>query len=140
MAITNTNCINSADTGYGCIALDKIEYGCLQAVCPFFKTQEDFEKAEAKCKKRCHDLGIGFLTRDQVIAEMNKASQEQKSRYKKDKAKLVPSVIQYNSSDNEYIHYESIGEAAMKLDMSITKLELLIKKKEEYNGYRFVFA
>lgn len=142
MTPTNPECINSGKLGYECDALVKVQYGCLQGVCPFFKTIEQFEEDEAREKQICLSRGYHFKSREQVIEDMARTTEIQKKRYQKDKkkAKPEPKVLQYNTKENSYIEYDSIGNAVNELMIPRSKLELLIKRGEEYQGYKFILV
>ena len=136
MEISNASCINS-EGGLGCIALDRVQPGCVNGVCPFFKTKGTFNREERRSAKRCADLGIVFASRDEVIKIL-----DQNYRYfekRSNKKKLIPKVVQYNTQENTFTEFNDIGEASAALGMSITKLEVLIKKREEYKGFKYTY-
>lgn len=137
---TNLQCVNSDTVGRYCLALNEIHKNCLKGGCPFYKTDYQFKTGEAKAKRHCDDLGIVFRTRAEVMDDMNKVSQIQKTRYQKEKKTQSLKVIQYNSKENTYVEYDSIESVAKELGVSTEKVERLIKYKEPYKGYRFVFA
>lgn len=142
MTPTNPECINSDKVNYGCEALTKVQYGCLQGVCPFFKSKEEFTECEAREKQRCKSLGFHFKSRTEVIEDMNRTTEEQRKRYYKDRKRRNPvtKVIQYNSSENTYIEYSSVDEAISKAGIPADKLSVLLRTGEEWNGYRFTLA
>lgn len=82
MQQTNSQCINSGKLGYGCVALKDVEYGCLQGICPFYKSNEDFEESEKRAQSRCRALGIHFRSRKEVIDEMNGTTRRDLKRLK----------------------------------------------------------
>ena len=137
---TNLQCVNSDSVGRYCLALNEIHKNCLKGECPFYKTDYQFKTGEAKAKRHCDNLGIVFRTRAEVMEDMNRVSQIQRDRYRKDKAKSQLKVIQYNSKENTYIEYDSIESVAKELGVSTEKVERFIKYKEPYKGFRFVFA
>lgn len=137
---TNLQCVNSDSIGYYCIALNEIHKKCQSAECPFYKTDFQFKVAEAKAKRRCDDLGIRFKTRSQVIEEMSRLSKIQKERYEKEKKRDTFKVIQYNSQEQIYIEHENIENAAEYIKLPIEVVERIIKNKESYKGFKFVYA
>lgn len=139
MVKTNSQCVNAGKLGYGCIALNDVPYGCLQGVCPFCKSTEDFEASEKKAKDRCNALGIHFRTRSEVIDEMSGTTKRGLKRLERERKKLKSSkVIQYNSRANVYIEFNSVDDCAKKLDIPVELLECIIKNKESFRGFRFV--
>lgn len=137
---TNSQCVNSDTLGYFCLALNEIHKKCLKGECPFYKTDYQFKTGEANAKRRCDSLGIVFRTRAEVINDMNRVSQIQKDRYEKERRVQSLKVIQYNSKENTYVEYDSIESVAKSLGIGKDKVEHLIKYREPYKGYRFVFA
>ena len=131
---TNLQCVNSDSVGRYCIALNEIDHGCLAGECPFFMTEYQQKMQEARAKARCLALGINFKSRDRVIRDMSKLN-----RYYTRKPKSEKGVIQFKPSTQEYIEYDSVEDACDALDLSELKLDLLIKKGEKYNGYKFTY-
>lgn len=141
MQQTNSQCINSGKLGYGCVALKAVEYGCLQGVCPFCKSNEDFEESEKRAQSRCRALGIHFRTRDEVIDEMNGTTRRDLKRLERERQKLKTSkVIQYNSRSNMYIEYDNTDKCADALGIPVEVVESIIKKGEVYKGFKFVIG
>ena len=139
MVKTNSQCVNAGKLGYGCIALNDVPYGCLQGVCPFCKSAEDFEASEKKAKDRCNALGIHFRTRSEVIDEMSGTTKRGLKRLERERKKLKSSkVIQYNSRANVYNEFNSVDDCAKELDIPVELLECVIKNKETFRGFRFV--
>lgn len=136
---TNLQCVNSDPIGCYCIALNEIHKKCLKGECPFFKTDYQFKVGEARAKTHCDSLGIVFQTRAEVIESMNRISQVSKDNYRKHRKPEVK-IIQYNSKENTYVEYDSVESASKELGISVEKVEHLVKYKETYKGYRFVFA
>lgn len=141
MQQTNSQCINSGKLGYGCVALKDVEYGCLQGVCPFYKSNEDFEISEKRAQARCRALGIHFRTRDEVIDEMNGTTRRDLKRLERERNRLKTSkVIQFNSRENIYIEYESIDKCAQAIKVPVELIEYIIKSKEPFRGFKFVIG
>lgn len=141
MKQTNSQCVNSGKLGYGCVALNLIPYGCLQGVCPFYKSNEDFEESEKRAQARCRALGIHFRTRDEVIDEMNGTTKRDLKRLERERQKLKTSkVIQFNSRENIYIEYESIDKCAQAIKVPVELMEYIIKSKEPFRGFKFVIG
>lgn len=139
MTKTNSQCVNSGKLGYECMALMKPEYGCLQGICPFYKSIEDFEISEKRAQAKCRALGIHFRTRDEVIDEMNGTTRRDLKRLERERKKMKTSkVIQYNSRDNIYVEYMNVADCAKDLDIPIELLEHIIRNKESFRGFRFV--
>lgn len=136
---TNTMCVNSSASGHGCYALDRPEKGCLKGNCRFYKTEYQLKVDEAKAKSRCEDLGIDFKPRSEVIEEIDRVSKYWKERQTREKMKHPRSIIKYNSRENDYTEYNSLETASKATGISPEKLELLIRKNEEYGGYKFVY-
>ena len=134
---TNERCICSRKHGYGCEALVEEDDGCLDGTCPFYKTEYQQKTQEEVARNRCEELGYTFRTRDEVVNEMNYRSSYDK-KYKKKQKQKDKGVLQFNTLDNEYIEYDSIGSASKILGIPIEKLTLLIRKQEEYKGYKFM--
>lgn len=65
---SNTDCINAGPLGLGCQALTDVQPGCLAGACPFFKTKEENEAQEAKCKERAEHHGYTYKTREETYA------------------------------------------------------------------------
>lgn len=137
---TNLKCVNSDSIGYYCIALKEIDKKCLTGECPFYKTDYQFKVSESKAKERCDCLGYAFKTRTDVIDDMSKVSRVQKDRYNRERKLNSLKVIQYNSQENTYIEHDSIDSVAKSLGISTEKVEHIIRYREPYKGYRFVFA
>lgn len=137
MTPTNPDCINSNNINYGCDALTKIQYGCLQGICPFYKSKEQFKEDEQREKQRCLSRGLFFKSRSRVIEDMDKVTLDQRKRYYKDRPRDLK-VIQYNTQENEYIEYSDTNECLRKTGMSGTQLELLIERNEEWHGWKFM--
>lgn len=139
MQHTNLQCINSGKLGYGCIALKEIQYGCLQGVCPFFKTEDDFNAEEHEVKKRCIALGYQFVSRDQVLSNINAAIVKEKKRREaeRNRKNRTAKVIRYCSKDFSFKEFDSIESAAKGSGLSVDQVEVLIKKKEEWKSYAF---
>lgn len=135
---TNLQCVSSDSVGRYCIALNEIDQGCLAGECPFYKTEYQQKMGEARAKARCLALGINFKSRDRVIRDMSKVSDIRSSYYTR-KTKSEKGVIQFRPSTQEYIEYDSVEDACNALDLSELKLDLLIKKGEKYNGYKFTY-
>ena len=141
MVKTNSQCVNAGKLGYGCIALNDVPYGCLQGVCPFCKSAEDFEASEKKAKDRCNALGIHFRTRDEVIDEMNGTTRRDLKRLERERQKLKTSkVIQYNSRSNMYIEHDNTEKCADALGIPVEAVESIIRKGEVYKGFKFVIG
>lgn len=141
MTKTNSQCVNSGKLGYECMALMKPEYGCLQGICPFYKSVEDFEISEKRAQAKCRALGIHFRTRDEVIDEMNGTTRRDLKRLERERQKLKTSkVIQYNSRSNMYIEYDNTEKCAEALGIPVEALESIIRKKEVYKGFKFVIG
>ena len=133
-AQTNPTCVNHDNRR--CDALIEIHKGCFKADCPFYKTDYDFKVSEARARRRCDALGIPFKTRDEVIDDMDRASTRSHNKAVRKNAKKV---VQYNTSEHSFTEYESLLDASDHVGIPVIKLELLIKKNETYNGYRYVY-
>lgn len=141
MMKTNSQCVNAGKLGYECVALMKPEYGCLQGICPFYKSIEDFEKSEKRAQAKCRALGIHFRTRDEVIDEMNGTTRRDLKRLERERNRLKTSkVIQFNSRENIYIEYESIDKCAQAIKVPVELMEYIIKSKEPFRGFSFVIG
>lgn len=141
MTPSNPNCINAGKLGYECVALMKPTKGCLEGKCPFYKTQEDFEKTEKKAKDKCYALGIHFRSRKEVIDEMNGTTKRDLKRLERERKRLKTSkVIQFNSRENIYIEYESIDKCAQAIKVPVELMEYIIKSKEPFRGFSFVIG
>lgn len=141
MVKTNFQCVNAGKLGYGCVALNDVPYGCLQGVCPFYKSAEDFEASEKKAKDRCYALGIHFRSRKEVIDEMNGTTKRDLKRLERERNRLKTSkVIQFNSRENIYIEYESIDKCAQAIKVPVELMEYIIKSKEPFRGFSFVIG
>lgn len=139
MTKTNSQCVNSGKLGYGCVALKDVEYGCLQGVCPFFKTEDDFNAEEHEVKKRCIALGYQFISRDQVLNNINAAVVKEKKRREAERSKKnkTTKIIRYCSKDFSFKEFDSIESAAKGSGLSVNQVEVLIKEKEEWKSYFF---
>lgn len=137
---TNLQCVNSDSVGRYCIALNEIHKKCLDGECPFYKTDYQHKVGEAKAKSRCENLGIVFKTRSEIISEMNRIAHIQKERYEKEKERRNSKIIQFNSKENVYIEYDSLESVAKAFSVPIEIIEKIIKGKETYKGFRFVYA
>jgi hypothetical protein len=141
MVKTNSQCVNAGKLGYECVALMKPTKGCLEGKCPFFKTQEDFEKTEKKAKDKCCALGIHFRSRKEVIDEMNGTTKRDLKRLERERKRLKTSkVIQYNSRSNMYIEYDNTEKCADALGIPMEVVESIIRKGEVYKGFKFVIG
>lgn len=141
MTKTNSQCVNSGKLGYECMALMKPEYGCLQGICPFYKSIEDFEISEKRAQAKCRALGIHFCTRDEVIDEMNGTTKRDLKRLERERKRLKTSkVIQFNSRANVYIEYENSEKCAEALGIPVEIVESIIKRGEVYKGFKFVIG
>ena len=140
MKKVNPMCVCSNEYATYCYAVTTPEYGCALGDCPFFKTEAQNRVEEARCKARCDDLEIRFISRDEVIREgMTDWAKYQK--YKKPHPDMrLKKVTMYNSRDDIYIEYNSMEAACQANGISRDKLLALIKKDEEYHGYRFVYS
>ena len=138
MQQTNSQCINSGKLGYGCVALKDVEYGCLQGVCPFFKTESDFNREEAFSKKRCFELGYQFVSRAQVLDSIFAEKKRTEKRNSRPTKKVK--IIRYCSKDFSFKEFDSIENAAKGSKLSPEKVKDLLQKKEEWKGYSFFIS
>lgn len=132
---TKERCICSSKTGYGCDALVEEDAGCLDGTCPFFKTECMQTTSERAARERCEKTGFTFKSRDEVMNEYEYKSKYDKRRRQKEKD---AGVLQFNTLENEFIEYDSMASASKTLGIPLEKLKLIIKKGEEYHGYKYM--
>ena len=135
MSKSNERCVCSFKLGYGCEALVEEDDGCLDGTCPFYKTEKQQKESEEKARERCEALGYTFKSRDQVVDEMNYRSKYDKRHRQKERD---GGVLQYSTLENEYYQHDSIEACSKALGIPVDKLKLLIRKQEEYKGYRYM--
>lgn len=135
---TNSQCVNAGKLGYGCVALNDVEYGCLQGECPFFKTEDALKAEEHDAKARCVSLGYHFVSRDQVLDSIFAEKKRTEKRNHKFTKKVK--VIRYCAKNFSFKEFDSIESAAKGSKLSPDKVKDMISKKEEYKSYSFFIS
>lgn len=140
MKRVNPSCVCSNEAATYCYAVTTPEYGCALGQCPFYKTEAQNRVEEARCRKRCEFLDIRFISRDEVIRE-GQTDWAKYQKYKKPREDgRLKKITMYNMRDDIYIEYNSMEAACHANGLSRDKLIALIKKDEEWHGYRFVYS